>query len=108
MSLDIWLTNSRTGETIYECSITHNLRAMAEYAGLKNVTWDAHKHNYTLAKELIPELSKGLLFLIKNKEECQKFNASNGWGMYEHFLPFIAALLDACIQNPDTRIVGSI
>lgn len=100
MSLDIWLTDYETGATLYECNITHNLRDMAEYAGLKNVTWETYNNNYTTASELIAELSQGLVFLIKNKSECEKFNSANGWGMYENFSRFVASLLDACIKYP--------
>ena len=30
--------------------------------------------------------------------------ATNGWGMYEHFVPFVEKYLEACKEYPDAVI----
>jgi hypothetical protein len=98
MSLDISLTQS-----VYSANITHNLGEMAREADIYEVLWLAEEMGYC-ARDLISPLSKGLALLLSDPERFKKFNSPNGWGMYEHFVPFIANYLEACIANPDAQI----
>ena len=34
----------------------------------------------------------------------EQYNASNGWGLYEHLVPFVAQYLAACQENPDAEV----
>lgn len=34
----------------------------------------------------------------------EKFNSSNGWGMYEHFVPFIEEYLKALKEYPESFV----
>ena len=43
--------------------------------------------------------------LKSRPEYFKQFNAANGWGTYEHFVPFVEGYLDACLQYRDA-IVG--
>lgn len=31
-------------------------------------------------------------------------NKRKGWGLYEHFVPFVEKYLRACIENPDAFV----
>jgi hypothetical protein len=98
MSLYITLTQS-----VYSANITHNLGEMAREANIYEALWLADEMGYC-ARDLIAPLSKGLALLVSDPERFEKFNSPNGWGMYEHFVPFVANYLEACIANPDAQI----
>ena len=98
MSLDITLTQS-----VYSANITHNLGDMAREANIYQALWRPEDMGYC-ARDLITPLSKGLALLLSDPERFEKFNSPNGWGMYEHFVPFVANYLEACIANPDAQV----
>jgi hypothetical protein len=134
MSLDITLYNTTNcphcGEIIkgnyvnYESNITHNLGKMASEAGIYEALWRPHrlKPNYdipegdhwaefefesksvTFAEDVIDILKKGLDDLKSRPEHFKQFNSSNGWGMYEHFVPFVEEYLKACEEYPHSII----
>ena len=92
-------------ETLFSCSITHNLRVMAQAVELYLPLWHldecAHiKH----AKDLVPILSRGINVLKKDPTYYQKFDAENGWGTYNDFVPCLEALLEACNMFPKALI----
>ena len=111
-------------ETVYDANITHNLGEMADEAGIYEALWRPHRlkegynipesdhqaewkfeeENKTIAKDIIPLLEKGLADLKSRHEHFEKFNSSNGWGMYEHFVPFVEKYLEACKEYPDAII----
>ena len=98
MSLDVTLTQS-----VYSANITHNLGEMAREADIYEALWLAEEMGYC-ARDLIEPLSNGLALLVSSPERFEKFNSPNGWGMYEHFVPFVAQYLAACIANPDAQV----
>lgn len=111
-------------EEVYWANITHNLNVMAEKAGIYEALWRPHRlksdykisnGNYeeelvfemlsvTRAKELIPILEKGLAKLKQKPKYFSNFNAKNGWGLYEHFVPFVEKYLQACKENPNSIV----
>ena len=99
MSLDVTLTQS-----VYSANITHNLGDMAREANIYEALWLAEEMGYYHASDLINPLSKGLALLVADPERFEKFNSPNGWGMYKHFVNFVAQYLAACIENPDAQI----
>ena len=103
MSLDVYLTAVRPTE-VFEANITHNLGAMAREAGIYQHLWRPEELEIKLAGDLIGPLSAGLELLKANPERFEKHNSPNGWGLYEHFVPFVENYLDACIANPDAEI----
>jgi hypothetical protein len=107
MSLDVYLEAVRQ-TTVYEANITHNLGKMAEEAGIYYYLWRPSEIGVHKAEQLIVPLTEGLKKLKADPERFQKFNASNGWGMYEHFVPFVEKYLEACIENPDADVEVSI
>ena len=106
MSLDVTLTRLAPCE-VYSANITHNLGKMANAAGIYMHLWHPDEIGVTQARQLIDPLKAGLSLMRSDPERFKAFDAPNGWGKYEHFLPFVAGLLAACEANPDATITVS-
>ena len=117
MSLYFYLESEPTAYVCHECgsnvnrsaeifsrNITHNLNKMAEEAGIYNVLWRPDENGITKASQCIEPLKLGLSDLKNRPGHFMLFNAHNGWGMYEHFVPFVEAVLDACVLNKDANV----
>ncbi len=91
-------------EQVYTANITHNLNEMASNAGIYQALWRPEERSYEYAKDLIEVLTKGLDDLKNRPAYFSKFNSPNGWGMYEHFVPFVQNYLNACIEYPNATI----
>jgi hypothetical protein len=105
MSLDVYLTKVVTEEKcVHDSNITHNLGKMAQEAGIYQCLWRPEELGITKAEQLIEPLEKGLADLKARPEHFEQFNASNGWGMYKHFVPFVESYLNACKAHPDARV----
>lgn len=111
-------------ECFYDANITHNLGKMADAAGIYEALWRPHRlkegynipdgdhdaeykfeaENPSIARDIIGKLGLGLDLLKSDPEHFKKFNSPNGWGMYEHFVPFVEKYLSACIEHPDAEI----
>lgn len=91
-------------EEVFEANITHNLGTMADKSGIYQYLWRPDELNITEAKELIEPLTKGLKDMKERPEYYKQFEASNGWGLYKHFVPWIEKYLEACIEYPDAII----
>ena len=87
-------------EELYWANITHNLSKMAEEAGIYKALWRPEEINAIRADQIILPLTKGLALLKSDPERFKKLNAPNGWGTYEHFVPFVEEYLNACKENP--------
>lgn len=121
MSLDVYLTGEeyevectcsecydthkrKTREQFHAANITHNLGAMAGEAGIYRHLWRPEEIGVTKAKQLIEPLESGLLLLKSHRARFEKFNAPNGWGLYEHFVPFVERYLEACKDYPEALV----
>jgi len=116
MSLDVYLNKKRwisydEGKThevdyeqLYEANITHNLGKMAVEAGIYKALWRPEEIEAVYAKDIIGLLKSGLKKLKGNPEFYKSFNSYNGWGMYEHFVPFVENYLNACMEHPEAII----
>ena len=89
---------------VYSANITHNLGEMADKAGIYYALWRPEEIEKTKAGEIIELLKEGLNKLKASPEYFKQFNAENGWGMYEHFVPFVEKYLEACQKYPDATI----
>jgi hypothetical protein len=103
MSLDVYLTATCPTE-VYSANITHNLNKMAQEAGIYLALWRPEEIGITQAGQLIEPLSVGLEKLKADPMYYSQFNSPNGWGMYEHFVPFVENYLEACRANPDAQV----
>ena len=121
------ITHEEEKEYVYDDNITHNLGKMANEAGIYEALWRPHRlkegynipendhqaewkfeeENETIAKDIVTLLEKGLADLKARPKHFEKFNSPNGWGMYEHFVPFIENYLNACKEYPDSIITVS-
>lgn len=98
---------STTRPYFYQDNITHNLGRMAEAAGIYEALWRPDEIGLTLASQLIAPLEEGLRKLKADPIGFAQFNAPNGWGLYEHFVPFTEKYLEACKQYPEAKVRAS-
>lgn len=103
MSLDITLSAVRRTE-VYSTNITHNLGRMAAQAGIYDCLWDAQETGFKTAFDITARLETGIHYLKSNPEQFKQYNATNGWGTYDQFVPWLEELLEACKANPDAEI----
>lgn len=109
MSLDISLkvdACEKCGrhESVGNFNITHNLGRMANEAGIYEALWRPEEKGWKYAKDIVPILEKGLADLKANPEYFERFNAPNGWGMYEHFVPFVESVLETYKEYPEGQL----
>ena len=108
MSLDISLIDPLTGNELYVVNITHNLRKMAQAAGLDLVLWEPKQAGIATAWQLVQPLTEGLTKLVNDPGFFESFNAPNGWGLYKHFVPFIKEYKLACTKYPTALVRVSV
>ena len=121
MSLDVYLTGptqTRTcvceecgnehereyAEQLYWANITHNLNSMAGVAGIYEYVWRPKEIGVTKAAQLVMPLTLGIATMRGNPELFRKYDAANGWGTYDQFVPWLEAYLAACEANPDANV----
>lgn len=95
---------AKSSSYVYDSNITHNLGRMADAAGIYDHLWRPEELGITKAADLIHPLEVGLIRLKNNPEHFQKFNASNGWGMYEQFVQWVEEYLQACKEYPEASV----
>lgn len=103
MSLDVYLTRLMP-TTVYQANITHNLGKMAAEAGIYQHLWRPDEIGVTKAEQLIEPLTRGLELLKSDPVRFEAFNSPNGWGTYQHFVPFVERYLEACKENPGAEV----
>jgi hypothetical protein len=110
MSLDFYLEYEIDDNyiTVFDNNITHNLNEMANKAGIYFALWRPKEKGYEKASDIIEILEKGLSDLVAIPSYFKKFDAENGWGTYEHFVPFVRECLEACKKYPNAKIRASI
>ena len=62
----------------------------------------AHVRSQAIAIALV--LAAGIAMYVAY---YSTFDSPNGWGLYEHFVPFVAKYLAACIANPTATVRAS-
>lgn len=102
MSLDVTLTLD--GEEVFSANITHNLGRMANKCGMYESLWRPDENRMLKAKDIIEDLADGLALMKSNPAFFRKFDAPNGWGLYEHFVPWVERYLKACFEYPEADI----
>ena len=124
VSYDEGKTHTKEEEYTYNANITHNLGKMASEAGIYEALWRPYRlredyKEFELyvdteyefesicrieAGDIIKLLETGLANLKERPGHFEKFNSPNGWGMYEHFVPFVEEYLEACKKYPKSII----
>lgn len=90
--------------TLCWANITHNLSRMADAAGIYECVWRPDEHGMAHARDVIAPLEAGIRWMEANPGQCREFNAVNGWGTYEQFLPWLRRYLAACKKHPEARV----
>jgi len=103
MSLDVYLTALRR-TTVYQANVTHNLGGMATEAGIYTHLWRPEEIGITKAEQLIEPLRAAVVLLESDPARFRAFDPANGWGSYDHFVPWVREYLEACIENPDAEV----
>ena len=103
MSLDVYLIDGECGE-VFSANITHNLGEMASEAGIYKCLWRPGEIGAKLASDITDELTRGFTDMCMRPTHFKTFDASNGWGTYKNFLPWVADYLEACKNYPDATI----
>ena len=109
MSLDVYLHTNKCeccgrSDEYYSSNITHNLNKMAKEAGIYEIVWRPDENGITKAKQLIDPLTKAINIMRADPERFKKFDAPNGWGLYEHFVPWLEEYLKACEIEPEAWV----
>ena len=109
MSLDVdllaeYCPHCGRGDEVFSADITHNLNAMAEEAGIYELVWRPEEVPVGSASDLIGPLQAAIAEMERNPDRFRKHNAPNGWGLYEHFVPWLRRYLAACEQYPDAIV----
>lgn len=91
-------------ELLYEGNVTHNLGEMADKAGIYQALWRPEEIEAKHAKDIVDIVEKGLADLKARPEYFNQFNAPNGWGTYERFVPFVSKYLEALKEYPNAEI----
>ena len=94
----------RGTECWFDQNITHNLTEMADEAGLYKPVWRPDENGITHASQLIEPLEKGIALMKADPERFKKFNAKNGWGLYDHLVPWLERYLEACREHPEATV----
>lgn len=97
-------TGKEPNEEVESFNITHNLRSMASAAGIYMALWRPDECGITNGAGMIGPLTEGLARLKADPAQFAQFNASNGWGTYEQFVPWVERVLKACMENPDANV----
>lgn len=92
------------GKEIYSANITHNLGKMAEAAGIYMHLWRPEEIGVTKAADLVVPLRDGLTKLEAEPGKFKAYDSPNGWGLYEHFVPFVRNYLEACENSPEANV----
>lgn len=92
------------GEEMYWKNITHNLTTMAKAVGFYDQLWRPEESNIKTAGDLAPHIAAGIKELESNREKYDSLSASNGWGTYDQFVPWLKELHQACLEFPDCVI----
>jgi hypothetical protein len=106
MSLDVTLRRMQMTE-VFDANITHNLNKMAQEAGIYKHLWHPDQVGISKAEQLIGPLEEGLAVLKADPTRFKAFDAPNGWGKYELFIPFVEKYLAACREYPDAEVHAS-
>jgi hypothetical protein len=109
MSLDVTLYSNKCdtcgrSEEVFRANITHNLGAMAEAAGVYEAVWRPDEFAYLKASHILPVLERGSAALQADPERFEQYDAPNGWGTYEQFVPWLKRYAEACKANPDAIV----
>jgi hypothetical protein len=109
MSLDVYLApkacqHCGRSDEGFSANITHNLGKMADAAGIYSIVWRPEENGITQARQLIEPLRVAIADMKEQPMKYKNYDASNGWGTYEDFMPWLEKYLAACEEMPDAAV----
>lgn len=109
MGLSVYLTSKPCplcgkADDGFSANITHNLGAMAREARIYRQLWRPEEVGITTARQLIAPLKRAIKAMKAEPERFRKHDASNGWGVYDDFLPWLERYLEACKAMPEATV----
>jgi hypothetical protein len=111
MSLDVSLSTGLAEEgeeeEVFSANITHNLARMALEAGIYRHLWHPEDIGIVKAHQLVEPLRASITLMRSDPDRFKKYNAPNGWGTYEDFVPWVEKYLAACERFPDAYVLVS-
>ena len=105
MSLDFCISPI-TITTSHCQNITHNLTEMAAAAGVYECLWRPEENGFERAGQIVELLRAAIADMKARPDHYRQFNAPNGWGDYDGFLPWLERLLPVCEANPEAKITA--
>jgi hypothetical protein len=100
------LSTKCCGIELHSQNITHNLNKMAQDAGIYDALW--HPGEGMTAAKWAKIIKPAMIVMHESPDRFKAFDASNGWGTYGDFMPWLEQLLTACNKNPDSVVSASI
>jgi len=112
MSLNLYLRTDPCphcgrADEVLDFNITHNLGRMAGEAGIYTFLWRPEEIGVKWASQLIVPLEEALAMMVRDPDRFRDYDASNGWGTFDQFLPWLMKVLDACRAHPDAEVRAS-
>jgi len=74
---------------------------MFDAAGVYDILW---RGDGLVAGDVLPKLEAGLALMKANPADFEKYNASNGWGLYKNAVPWLEEVVQACKAYPTAII----
>lgn len=109
MSLDIGLiVTTALRKDVLDANITHNLADMAHAAGIYDCLWRPRESGVKYGRDLIAPLETGLKKMKDDPAYFRRFDAKNGWGTYDDFMPWLENVLAQCKEYPDGEVEVSV
>lgn len=107
MSLDYSISCPHCGQG-EDFNITHNLAAMARDAGIYEILWHPEKMNpQPTAFSVAMTLESAIALMWADPARFKLHDAPNGWGIYDHFMPWLEKVARYCRDHPDFRVSAS-
>ena len=85
-------------------NITHNLGKMAVEAGVYSKVWRPDECGITKASQMIAPLQTAIATMKADPLRFEQYNAENGWGTYNDFVPWLERYLEMCKLYPTATI----
>ena len=91
-------------------NITHNLGTMASHVkagrwNLYQLLWRPEEHGFHhLTPEYVRAVGEGYRELAAHEAKYSQYNAENGWGLYEHFCPWVGRYADFIAALPESEL----
>lgn len=77
---------------------------MAGEAGIYEHLWRPEELGAKQAKDISEGVEEGLALMKSDPDRFKKFDSPNGWGLYDHFIPWVEKYLVALKEHPNAYI----